>query len=60
MTDDMDTTAAWLENKDKVYYNQTGNVGIGTNDPLTKFHVVGSSASVTNGQGNDEGIFIIP
>jgi len=60
VTDDMDTTAQWLENKDKVYYTQSGYIGIGTNDPLTRFHVVGPSASFTNGQGNDEGIFIIP
>ena len=59
VTDDMDTTAQWLENKDKVYYTQSGYIGIGTNDPLTRFHVVGPSASFTNGQGNDEGIFLI-
>jgi len=43
-----------------VNYLGSGNVGIGTSDPKTRLHVSGSQASFTNGQGQDEGIFLIP
>ena len=35
-------------------------VGIGTDVPLSKLHVVGSEVSITNGHQQDEGIFLIP
>ena len=35
-------------------------VGVGTITPLTDLHIVGTELSITNGQGQDEGIFLIP
>jgi len=41
-------TALWTENGDNIYSTKTGNVGIGTTNPLTKLYVNGTTTIIGN------------
>ncbi|MEL6718247.1 MAG: hypothetical protein AAFP82_05990 [Bacteroidota bacterium] len=44
----------WMQNGNKIYYN-TGNVGVGTNDPSELFHVAGQIYAVNVRVSTDAG-----
>jgi hypothetical protein len=55
------TYAQWTTSGTNIYNSNTGNVGVGTTNPLTRLHITGNGSSVDAGNGyqiNGDGLAV--